>query len=657
MITLFDLFFWLYFVFFIIAIFFAFFVPGDLFLKKIPLSLFQRIVLGVILGLVLWAYQGLIFGYLNARWLSYVYLSISFVLWLKFNFTLKRLKLIKNLNFKNLDFLLLILIFLGTSIQLLSIWFNGIQFSNGLYFCCDGSDSGGSDILFHLALTNELTKRFPPFEPGMWGVAVENYHYLTNLVVAELIRVFKLPIIATQYQYFTLLISILLGLSAVVFAQILKLRRNFSRFLVFFLYFSGDFIFLIIFALGRGLNFNLTLLENATSLWLSPPRVFSMVVIFAGITMLYLWSKKKDVYTGILLSLILGSLVGFKTYEGIFALSGLVSLGIYYLFKKYFQMMAPIILALIISLTIYLPVNKEAGGLFFSGFWRFENFIVQPELGLSRLELARRIYLSHNSWLRVAQYEAIFALFYILSLCGPFLIGLIQTKKTLQLFAKPLNIFLISGLITNATLGFFFLQKTGGANTSQFLFSIYYVGSLYAALACCYFLGKIHGKIKLIFIILIVLIAIPRVVHQSFINLGNIVGKIGFFIDKEEVAALSYIRNNTEKNSYVLIDNKRLRISNRSYYFNFLADRPMFIGGIGILKDHGVDVDDRLKISDAIFESKDESLVYRSLLKNNIDYIYMSGADNLGVEESTRFLKKVYDNNKIKILRVVRGSG
>src|SRR3989344_3746483 len=89
-----DLLFWTYFLIFFIAVFIAFFVPGDLFLRNNNLSIFQRLILGSSLGMILWCWQGYIFGYMNIRWMSYAYLFVLFVLWISYNFSsLKNVKI------------------------------------------------------------------------------------------------------------------------------------------------------------------------------------------------------------------------------------------------------------------------------------------------------------------------------------------------------------------------------------------------------------------------------------------------------------------------------------------------------------------------------------------------------------------------------------
>lgn len=79
----FDLSFWLYLLIFLFASFFAFYIPGSISLKKLHLSSFSHIVLSLVVGMVLWGWQGFIFGLLGIRWMTYLYLFICFVLWIK----------------------------------------------------------------------------------------------------------------------------------------------------------------------------------------------------------------------------------------------------------------------------------------------------------------------------------------------------------------------------------------------------------------------------------------------------------------------------------------------------------------------------------------------------------------------------------------------
>jgi len=657
-----SLIFWsLSFFYFFLAVFLAFYIPGTIVLKKLKLQFFANFVLSIVLGMVLFAWQGMIFGYLGIRWASYIYLISGLILWTYLLFKEKSWNKLKVSNLGKLNIGLVFLIILGTILQLSTTFFQGVIFKNGMYFCCAVPDS-----LYHIALTNQIVKAFPPIEPGMSGVIVHNYHYWSNLVAAELIRVFKLPLIATQYQYFTFLISIFIGLSAVMFTQIFGMARKYAYWLVFFLYFSGDITYLLLFILGKGLSFDLPFLENAAWLWISPPRVFATVIFFAGLSSLYLWIKRRDFLTGIIVAFIFSALVGFKIYDGVFAFCGLAALGLFFLHKKDFRMIIPLILTVILGLIVYLPVNNASGGLIFVGFWRFENFIAQPALGLSHLELARMIYLAHHNWLRILFQESGYVFLYIVFVFGTVILGIFQTKKSLSLLPIEINIFLISGSLVSAFLGFLFIQVSGGANSSQFLITVDIIGSIYAALFCFYWIERLRGKIKVLAILLIIFLTIPRVMHQVYLSISSQVYEQGLTVDKNQLKALNYLKNKTLPSSIILMDNidnpqntslkslKNSWIGSNSYYVNFLADRQLFIDGDNsIVESHGINIQQRLKTARIILYSKDASLIEKTLIENNIQYIYLP--DGVSTESGILKIKTivlVFSSGTVKILKV-----
>lgn len=338
---------WLFIVF-CFAIFLAFYIPGSISLQRIKLPSLQHFVLSVIFGMVLWGYQGFIFGFLGVRWLSYLYLLIVFVFWIRTEEWKKILHFIRNFSKKNIaiDKSLTLLVIVGTLLQMLSISFNGIMESTGLSFCC----SATPDLLYHTALTNQLVKEFPPTEPGMAGVIIHNYHYLSNLVTADLIRVFHLPLLATQFVYLVILLSLLLGFSAIIFGQIIQMKKTYIRWLLFFLYFSGDIVYLFSFLVGKGLNFAIPSLGSALTLWASPPRFFATVVFFAGISLFTLWIKQKRLSIGLLMAVTFASLISFKIYDGIFVLTGIIVLFFYFLSLKKYRMLLPLLLTGLLSL-------------------------------------------------------------------------------------------------------------------------------------------------------------------------------------------------------------------------------------------------------------------------------------------------------------------
>lgn len=636
--------FWLYFLYFFISVFVAFFMPGSIFLRQFSLTNFQKVVLSLILGMVLWALQGFIFGFLQIRFATYLYLLIFFVLWLK----TVRFGLLRNCNKWFDDRIAWSVIVLGTLVQMIAVWFIGFWRGENFVICCFWPDD-----LYHLAMTNSLVKSIPPIEPGMAGTIVHNYHYLGNLVIAEMIRVFHLPLINTHYQYVTLFISLLLGMGVLVFAQLLNISRSFNRWLLFFIFFSGDIIFLLLLLLGKGFDFSLNVSENATSLWFSPPRVFAMVILFGGLSMFLYWISKKKRSAGMIAAVLFASLVGFKIYIGFFIVFGLAVLGIYFLMKRRIDMIWPLIATALIGLGIYFPVNQGAGGFIFTGLWRIEDFAVRPAFGFHRFELARQIFLQHKNYLRVSLIEVFYFVLYIFSLFGMFFLGFVQSKKSIKKFPIELHLVLLSGLVASLILGLFFIQQTGGANTSQFLFSVYLAGSMYAALACCYWLANIRNKkVVIILVALITILVSARVLYETKSNIVDLITEHDEFVVTEEMQqTYAFIDRNIKAGDLLAID-PEISQENTCYALSLFAETTPFLCGEGILADHGVNITKRHEINTRLFTSHDPNEINRIIHDNGISAVYVTKTDKNEILSSLPFFKQVFENQNVRIFRV-----
>ncbi len=349
----------------------------------------------------------------------------------------------------------------------------------------------------------------------------------------------------------TVLFSVLLGISAFALAEALYLGRRFTFWLTFFLYFSGDIIFLLPLITGHGINFSLTTLENASNLW-KRPRFYALIVLLSGLTLFVYWLKKKDIYSGLIMGVVLGSIIGFKVYVGLFVLCGFAILGIIYFLNKKYSAIIPILLIFVVSGILYTLVNRDAGGLVFSGFWRFEDFVVQPSLGLSHLELARRSLFEQYDVIRASLYDVLFGFLYIFFSTGTLLMGLLQTRGSLQRIPKDFITLLVGGLLCTGISGFFFLQQTGGANSSQFLISIYIVGTIFAALSVSWWLNKFPRLIALTAAIVIILLTSARTVYATYRQMERTITREGLLIPNDILQAYIYF-SGTKQGSVIMV--------------------------------------------------------------------------------------------------------
>ena len=74
MITFTDPLFYLELLYFLPVTLLAFYIPGNVVLSSFGWTPLKTITLSFILGVVMWALQGMVFGYLHLRLFSYIYL-------------------------------------------------------------------------------------------------------------------------------------------------------------------------------------------------------------------------------------------------------------------------------------------------------------------------------------------------------------------------------------------------------------------------------------------------------------------------------------------------------------------------------------------------------------------------------------------------------
>src|ERR1035437_3735148 len=196
----------LFLIYFIFASFLAFYIPGRVILgEQKNLSALGIFAVSYVIGIVFWGWQGYLFGFLQLRNLSYLYLLVFLGLFIfRKYYSFK----IPKANSKKFDWLTILMAVVGITAQIIPFMRNGQILNQGLFV----SNNNAVDHVWHVTLVGELVRRFPPNEPGMYGIPLLNYHFWFNLVTADLIRVFHLPLFETQFIGMYTLVPILLAL-------------------------------------------------------------------------------------------------------------------------------------------------------------------------------------------------------------------------------------------------------------------------------------------------------------------------------------------------------------------------------------------------------------------------------------------------------------
>jgi hypothetical protein len=445
--------------------------------RKARFELWQYLYAGVI-GLVLFVIQGYVFGYLNCRFLTYVYLFVCLVLaWMKRRELLAGLSLCCH---KKLPIVLWLIIGLGVLSQLVPVFLSGVKTDDSIVFYF----LNGFDGIFHLGLTRSLTQSVPPVQPGAVGLLVTNYHYFSNLVVAELARIFHLPITHLYFQYIPLFMSFYFAVLIIYLCKLWCRQETFVATSVLGLilyYFVGEMSWLVNIVLGTYAGFSTMsnlYIDHSMVQFLNPPQAFAKLVFLALLFFLHRFWKERKLGFGIISAVLIAALFGFKIYFGVAAVLGLtltMTASIFGKFAekderlKYIKKCVCVYGVVgILSLLFFLPTNHGSGGLFF-------DFLTWPKL----LTSPDRLNWS-DWWLRLWAYEeggsikgqaymyALLVAVFLFSIYHLRLAGLFLTKKWRGKMLGLEVVFLLSISISCVILGMNFLQVSGGANTFNF---------------------------------------------------------------------------------------------------------------------------------------------------------------------------------------------
>lgn len=629
--------------FLLLFAFISFYIPGSILIKRIYKS-GNNLICASVLGAAMWGMQAWVFGWLKLRYLTYIYLLVTVILWLRLYLKEKQKLNLPGLWLKiKAEKRLIFLILFGLIIQLPAAFFFGLTKENGMSLV----SSMPPDLEWRASLIYQLTKAIPPTEPAMYGVIVKNYHYFGDIIIAEFIRVFHTPLIITTFQFFSILLSVFLGLSAVTFSRKYKLGRVFETTILVLLYTGGDLNPFITFILGHGFHFRMGAMESGADLLTNYPRAFATIFVFISLVLLKKWHEKQNITADLLLALLTAAAVGSKVNTGLLLVFGFITLVLFYLIKKQPRRLLLLLFIGLLVALVYLPVNINAGGLVYTGFWRVQDYIVHPELGLSYLELARQIYTQHNNTLRVLQYNLIFLALYVFATFGVKTLSLIQTQKSLKQIPLYLHLVLTSGLLVCFILGMFFLQASGGANSFNFLSTVFIFLSIYTALSISFVITSIKYKPLYYFILLILFIFTSiRSFNISWSLYREYFNNKHSAIPQSELNVYRFIKDNIPKQAVFLKGN---------YQLSYLGNKHIYFpagGSLDVLKSHGVNTKEREDLYKKIFSEYKPEQTLNILKKKGINYIILDYETLPIATLSSELYSYVYDDSVTKIIKL-----
>jgi hypothetical protein len=350
-------------------------------------------------------------------------------------------------------------------------------------------------------------------------------------------------------------------------------------------------------------------------------------------------------------ALLFGSLIGFKIYTGIPFLLGLLCLALFDFTKKNNRTLIIFFIALLLSLIQFLPFNASSGGLFFLPFEIPRGFIAQKQLGLSYIDQRWRIYTEHHNFPRLVEYGILMSVLYLIIQFGIKIIGFLPFKKLNQTLDQRKKIILFTILGSSVILGLFFYQKIGGANIWEFFLTASIILTIFTALTISQYLPG-NKILRVLVLSLVVAITIPRWIYSvsTYIQSEYLSGFHG--ISNREMESYLFLKNQTPKNSLVLIMNQT-KYTGYSSIDNVLTGRDLFFSGQGVSQSRSQEYLKRQHDIDLIKNAKDPAIVNSTLKKNNINYLYFYKYPDLKADLTKLSITKEFSSDHVSIYKVI----
>jgi len=264
---------------FLIAVVLLAYVPGKLLLGLLRRTLtpLEDATLACFLGLIVsgFVYWLITFGHQSHLYFIWPVGTGAVFIWLQSRSTRSLLRQSANIELSNKEsakpaFDRSLLVFAGiVALGVIALAFLPIYYTN-LTSRADGTMRvyPVPDVLFHVALANELTHTIPPQAPHFAGHGLA-YHYAMDLVVAMVANTTGLSTVDLTVRFVPTLLLVLSMLSVFCFSRNWLASGYFGALVVFLVFFGEDLSFIPGLLLGENVDWSL-------SYFSVPPAVFPL---------------------------------------------------------------------------------------------------------------------------------------------------------------------------------------------------------------------------------------------------------------------------------------------------------------------------------------------------------------------------------------------
>lgn len=575
---------------------------------------------------------------------------------------------------------LLLLILTGSLTWSITMVKSGLVYPFGMGFW----GPNGHDGVWHVALINSLARGSLEM-PIYSGEQIRNYHIGFDLVLAGINKATGIPAHILYFQIIPPILAILIGLLAYKFVLFWRGSKAQAFWATFFVYFAGDFGWLVTLARGDGLGGeSLFWAQQAVSTLINPPFALSLVLLLLGIILfLRPLQKKFSIYCLMFTILFFGSLSQIKVYAWILVIGGLGALMLIQALrakKEPFHFLTTLCVflgSLTLGTGLLVATAKPGEQLIvFQPLWFLETMMaVSDRVGWDRFYEALMNYKTGNVWVKLIPAYIIAFLIFFVGNMGTRVAGIsgFLKDKTLRKFSE-IDIFLLTVAVLGTILPMLILQSGTPWNTIQFFYYPLFIFAIYSGVL----LGSVLEKKKkksgyhiLTYdtrVWLVILFTVPTTAGTLLNNYlpGRPPAKISIeeldalrFLERQPTGVvLTYPFDRFKAESAINNPPRPLYLYESTAYVSAFSQKPVFLEDEVNLDITRFNWKERREMSRVLFENLSQAEARGFLETNKIRYLYLVLSQTpvfgqrfrLG-EEQLR-LTNLFENKEVVIYKV-----
>lgn len=479
------------------------------------------------------------------------------------------------------------------------------------------------DTMWGVALSVELSNRFPPQNPAMLGIPLKNNHYFYPLFIATVHRITNINFIDLYYHFAPILVSLLFGLSLYTVSTLFTKKYFFQALTIFMGFFCGSFSYFLVFWYGWSFNWegNTFLVDQPFSQIVNPYSVlgFSFLLFSVYILSKVIDTQKRMQWEWVfLLVLLTGSFYGFKSFGAVvmvFALT--LSIFSYGIFLRIWKIVwiIPFVWTLFLFFFLFITEPQKATLNFYPGWVLTEMMTKNDGLHMIKFAEIESYYTSIGNTLGLWKLKSIELVIYLVGNLGVRMLGvamliLIFVKRKVKTEPPQLIIWYIAwSILVSFSIPLVFNLNITSYNIIQFTpYALVLLGVLTVVSVekFYYFLrGRNHRLLGAAVIFIIILLAIPTNVKYLYTKLVAKVDAVG----KDEMDGLSFLKDNTSKNAVILIDPREYthprRLGHDPIYIPALSQRSVYLSSPGYVTQTGRDPRPKLDMLYRYFDERE----------------------------------------------------